>query len=261
MNMQTSFDIAAAAAALGTTACRYDIDAVAECDSSNSRLLERAAAGAPSGTVLVAERQTAGRGRRGRSWISAPADSLTFSLLWRFPHQSDAPAALSLAVGLALVRGLEALGARGIGLKWPNDLLIGDSKLAGILVELQAGELRSAVIGIGLNLRRPNGLSEDVAAAGLDQALAALPTREVVLAALLAALAQTLDAYGSSGFASLRNEWQARHAWQGLPVRVSGGEAAEGLCLGVGDDGALNLDTPQGLRRILAGDVSLRAVP
>ncbi|QDX82967.1 biotin--[acetyl-CoA-carboxylase] ligase [Denitratisoma sp. DHT3] len=259
--MDSTFDIAATAAALGTAACRLDIDAVAECDSTNTRLLERAQAGAPSGTVLVADKQTAGRGRRGRQWVSAPGDSLTFSLLWRFPPASPAPAALSLAVGLALARGLEALDVREVGLKWPNDLLLRGRKLAGVLVELQAGEVRSAVIGIGLNLRLPADLPPEVAAAALGQALPLgpqAPSRETVLAALLAALVTTLDEYADGGFAALREAWLARHAWQGLPVRISGGEVAEGRCLGVDEDGALLLASATGPRRILAGDVSLR---
>lgn len=258
MEAKTTFDIAAVAAALGIAACRFDIDAVAECDSSNTRLLARAQAGAPSGTVLVADRQTAGRGRRGRQWVSAPGDSLTFSLLWRFPPDSPAPAALSLAVGLALARGLEALGTREVGLKWPNDLLFRERKLAGILVELQPGELRTAVIGIGLNLRLPADLPTEVEAAALEQALPACPGREGVLAALLQALQQTLDAYGEVGFPPLLEEWQQRHAWQGMKVRVTGGEEAAGLCLGVDADGALLLETATGPRRIVAGDVSLR---
>lgn len=247
-------------AALGSAARRFDIDLLIECDSSNTRLLERAEAGAPSGSVIVCERQTAGRGRRGRTWFSAPGDSLAFSLLWRFPERSQAPAALSLAVGLALARGLEHLGARGIQLKWPNDLQHAGRKLGGVLVELLPGDLRSAVIGVGLNLRLPASLPAEVAAiaTGLDRALEA-PRRETVLAALLAELASTLDRYAAGGFAVLRAEWLARHAHQNLPVRISGDGGEEtGTCVGVDEDGALLLSSATGLRRIISGEVSLR---
>ncbi|HEY3431729.1 MAG TPA: biotin--[acetyl-CoA-carboxylase] ligase [Rhodocyclaceae bacterium] len=247
--------------ALGVAACRFDVDALAECDSTNTQLLRRAEAGAPSGTVLVADRQTAGRGRRGRTWFAAPGDSLTFSLLWRFALESPAPGGLSLAVGLALARGLESLGVSGITLKWPNDLLLNGRKLGGVLVELQPGQLRSAVIGIGLNLHLPDDLPEDVRslAAALDQS-GMVMTRETVLAALLASLQRTLDEYAITGFAALREDWLLRHAHQGQPVRISGGTELEGLCAGVDAEGALLLQTDQGLRTVVSGDVSLRAL-
>jgi BirA family biotin operon repressor/biotin-[acetyl-CoA-carboxylase] ligase len=211
--------------------------------------------------VLLADCQTAGRGRRGRSWYSTPQDSLTFSLLWRFPAQSSAPAALSLAVGVALARGLENLGAAGVRLKWPNDVLHNERKLAGVLVELLPGEIRSAVIGIGLNLRLPPGLPDELArtALGLDKLIPPTP-REVVLAALLGALAATLDTYASGGFRALRAQWLSRHAYQDRMVRVaSDNDAEHGLCLGVDDEGALLLSTPSGARRIIGGEVSLRS--
>ncbi|MCK9284860.1 MAG: biotin--[acetyl-CoA-carboxylase] ligase [Rhodocyclaceae bacterium] len=254
-------DTVAVVAALGVAACRFDIDVVAECDSTNSRLLARAASGAASGTVLAADAQTAGRGRLGRQWASAPGDSLTFSLLWRFPPGSGAPAALSLAVGLALALGLEQLGAAGVALKWPNDLLYRERKLAGVLIELQPGDIRSAVIGIGINLRRPCSLPPGVEAAALNEALAAV-SREAVLGALLQNLCTTLDRYSNGGFAALRAEWQARHAWAGRPVRISGGGSdSSGRCLGVDDDGALLLATESGMQRVVSGDVSLRLAP
>ncbi|MEK7738086.1 MAG: biotin--[acetyl-CoA-carboxylase] ligase, partial [Pseudomonadota bacterium] len=110
------------------------MDILAECDSTNSRLLSLAETGAAAGSVLATERQTGGRGRRGRSWLSASGDSLTFSLLWRFqPNRSLS--GLSLAVGVAVARALEALGVRGITLKWPNDVLLNGRKLAGVLIE------------------------------------------------------------------------------------------------------------------------------
>lgn len=249
--------------ALGPMAGRFDVDAVDSCDSTNARLLERAAAGAPSGSVLVADRQSAGRGRRGRPWVSSPEDSLTFSLLWRWSADPARLAGLSLAVGLALARALESLGARGLGLKWPNDLLFrgaaGDAKLAGILVELAADRRgMQVVIGIGLNLRAPQ-VSEQIVA-GLADCCPALPERHQLLAALLAELALTLELFAREGFLPLRSDWQVRHLWQDQAVCLleAGQLLAQGLCRGVDAEGALLLETAAGQQRFLAGDLSLR---
>lgn len=257
---RSSFDIAACAQALGALAVRFDIDALATCDSTNTRLMARAEAGAPSGSVVVTDIQTTGRGRRGRTWISAPGDSLAFSLLWRFPAGSSAPEGLSLAVGLALHQALAGLGLGQAGLKWPNDLLLGERKLAGVLVELQPGDIRSAVIGIGINLRQPANLPADLVDQTADLAAAGFAVRrEILLAAVLTALSRILDRYGAGGFAPLRAAWQDAHLWQGRAVRVSGdGSERIGRCLGVDSAGALQLDTADGPVSILAGDVSLR---
>jgi BirA family biotin operon repressor/biotin-[acetyl-CoA-carboxylase] ligase len=254
-------------ARLGALAGRFDVTALDECDSTNSELLRRADCGAPDGTVIVADRQTAGRGRRGRQWLSAPADGLTFSCLWRFGGPATQLAGLSLAVGVALARGLENLGAGGIRLKWPNDVLFerdGDfAKLAGILIELTSDRRGTqAIIGIGLNLLPPTAELPQPAA-GLKQALVHLPDRHVVLANALVALAEVLDSFAVDGFGRLKMEWQRRHAWQGMPVQILGGDAEPlvGVCLGADDDGALLLETAAGVQRILSGDVSLRPVP
>jgi BirA family biotin operon repressor/biotin-[acetyl-CoA-carboxylase] ligase len=168
-------------------------------------------------------------------------------------------------VGVAVARALEGLGASGIRLKWPNDVLLVDAdgaaaKLAGVLVELASDRRGSqAVIGIGLNLGPPpEGLP--LPAAGLDSALPRLPDRHEVLAALLGELAGVLAAFAAEGFAGLKAEWLRRHAWQDQAVVIAGegGEAAAGICRGVDDDGALLLETAAGLERVYAGDVSLR---
>ncbi len=248
---------------LGALAGRFDVDALDECDSTSSELMRRADRGAPAGTVIVADRQSAGRGRRGRSWLSSPESSLTFSLLWRFPGNASGLSGLSLAVGLGLAKALETLGAGGIRLKWPNDVLLqsGDdfAKLAGILIEL-SGDRRGmqAIIGVGLNLAAPEAdLPQPVA--GLQQACAPAERHEV-LAVILASLARVLDTFGGEGFVGLKNEWQSYHAWQDQTVQILG-EGAEpllGCCLGVDDDGSLLLATERGIERIFSGDVSLR---
>lgn len=250
---------------LGLWAGRFDVDALAECDSTSSEVLRRAEAGAPAGLVVVADRQTAGRGRRGRVWHAEPEDALTFSLLWRIEGPPAGLAGLSLAVGLALVQALERLGFHALGLKWPNDVLGlcsgGWAKLAGVLVELSSGPRGTqVVIGIGINLRAPRA-TLDQAVAGLAD-LGPVPDRHAVLAALLASLGEVLAHFARQGFAPLRSAWEARHAWAGQKVRVSidAGRELTGNCVGVDLDGSLLLSCPEGLRRVVAGDVSLRAL-
>lgn len=253
--LREPLSVAAVAAALGGLAVRFDVDVLDDCDSTNSELMARAEAGAPSGTVIAARRQTAGRGRLGRSWIAEPDASLVFSLLWRFPPGTW-PAGLSLAVGVGLAEALEGLGVADIALKWPNDLLRDGRKCGGVLVELVPGDSRSAVIGVGLNLALPAGLPDDVAAAGLD--LEDSPAE--ILARLLAGLHGALTDFGSGGFAALRDRWLARCAHRDAAVRILSehAPALEGRCIGVDVDGALMVETGVCIQRILSGDVSLR---
>lgn len=245
---------------LGNLARRFDIDALATCASTNAELLARAEAGAASGTVLIAERQTAGRGRRGRTWFSSPGDSLTFSLFWRLAP-GTAPGGLSLAAGVAVARALATCGADRCVLKWPNDILLGGRKLGGILVELLPGAPHAAVIGIGINLKLPDGMPADVRAASAAFVDAApLPPVEELYAALLTQLAHVLDAFAAGGFAALRNDWMARHAHQDTPVRLDSDFAPPryGLCRGVDEDGALLIEHEGRVERVLSGEISLR---
>jgi BirA family biotin operon repressor/biotin-[acetyl-CoA-carboxylase] ligase len=245
--------VAAIAAALGPLSTRFDIDVVAECASTNSLLLARAD-GLPSGAVLVAERQTAGRGRMGRVWHAEPDTSLTFSLLHKLPH-GLAPSGLSLAVGVGIAEALRELGIAGVALKWPNDILRNGGKIGGILVELASSV---AVIGIGLNLWLPADLPDDVkrSAAALDVDIG----RNELLARLLASLHGVLERFGSGGFAALRERWLVLNAYAGAPVRVISefSVPVEGICMGVDVDGALLLETAVCVQRIISGDVSLR---
>lgn len=254
-------DIAAITHTLGSMhACRFDIDLLQECPSTNAELLSRAEAGAASGSVVVAETQTAGRGRQGRQWISAPDDSLTFSLLWRFAPGTS-PAGLSLAIGLAVAQALHKVGAGGtapIQLKWPNDLLKDGRKLGGILVELVPGAPHAAVIGIGLNLRLPAGMPAGLAAQ--SAALENTGDANALLAIILVELLAVLTAFATGGFAALRDGWRTRHAFEGKPICLLSDFAPprHGICRGVDMDGALLLEADGRIERILSGEVSLR---
>lgn len=242
---------------------RFAISLLDSCESTSTLLLERAQQGAASGSVVVCERQSAGRGRRGRVWLSAPGDSLTFSLLWRFPAGMPPPMGLSLAVGVATARALEEMGAAGVQLKWPNDVLADGAKVGGILVEtVSEGGCHVAVIGLGLNIHLPREIADavDIEAGALSSVMPYAPSRNLLLANLLKALAAMLDAFERSGFSVFAEAWQSRHAHAGQFVRIlaEGVEPIEGRCIGVDRDGALLLDTVSGLRRIVSGDVSLR---
>lgn len=245
---------------LETARGRFDVDSIEECDSTNTVLMRRGGEGAPSGSVLVADFQNAGRGRRGRSWMATPESGLMFSLLWRFNRALADLCGLSLTVGVAVAEALEGLGARGVGVKWPNDLLFQDAKLAGILVELTSDARGTlAIIGIGLNLKSPDG-DLPQPACGLDDLLHPVPDRHILLAKILDTLAPTLDRFDAEGFAPLQARWQQYHVWQGRRVDILGDCAGKisGTCLGADRDGALLLSTPEGIRRFLSGEISLR---
>jgi BirA family biotin operon repressor/biotin-[acetyl-CoA-carboxylase] ligase len=232
--------------------------------STNALLLERAAAGAASGTVIVAEWQSAGRGRRGCTWHAGIGGGLAFSMLWRFAHGASALSGLSLAVGVALARGLAALAGPRISLKWPNDIVAGGGKLGGILIELAGDVLGpgAAVIGVGINVRLSPGVRAgiDQPATDLESILARPVDRNTLLAGLLIELDRALSIFSAEGFEPFRAEWESRHAHQGQPVTVllPDGRSEQGRARGVAEDGSLLLETPAGMKRFHSGEVSLR---
>lgn len=255
-------DVSSVRAALDERAANVFTLALAdEIDSSNTQLTTRAAQGAPHGLVLAAERQTAGRGRLGRRWQMRLGAGLTFSLLWRFDRGLSGLAGLSLVVGIAIVRALREFGVP-VALKWPNDVLLGGRKLAGILIELSGDALGPAavVIGIGLNVEAPGEVDQPVA--NLADAGCKVG-RNALLAALLNQLAGVLAQFDRDGFAAFRDEWHQLAAFIGQPVRLSfsHGEPADGIAVGVDDSGALLVDGAAGRRVFHVGEVSLRAAP
>jgi BirA family biotin operon repressor/biotin-[acetyl-CoA-carboxylase] ligase len=236
-------------------------------DSTNSELLRRPP---PTGSaVLLAERQTAGRGRLGRTWTSPLGAQVCLSVRRGFEGGLGRLGGLSLVAGVAVAEALGTLGALGsgeIGLKWPNDLVAGDRKLAGLLVEgggEHAGPVH-AVVGLGLNVRLPAA-----AAAAIDQpwtdlahlaGAAALPSRTTIAAAVLAHLLPALDAFDREGLAPFLPRYAALDALSGRPVRVlSGNGEVEGEAAGLASDGGLRVATASGERIFHAGEVSVRA--
>ena len=256
-------DAAQIGKALGEACDGLQIDILEHAGSSNALLLQRATQGAPGGSVLAVEWQSAGRGRMGRSWHAGLGDALTFSVLWRFERGLSGLSGLSLAVGVALLRALRELGVPQARLKWPNDVMLEEGKLAGILIEAQGEMLGpcAVVIGIGLNLAPPP------AAARLDQPAAdllacgiTLSERSRVLGLVLKHLVMVLQQFAADGFAPFREEWEQAHLFRQRPVmlRMPDGSAVEGVALGVTDAGALRVETAGGLREFHSGEVSLR---
>jgi BirA family biotin operon repressor/biotin-[acetyl-CoA-carboxylase] ligase len=253
----------AVARALAGTCIRLQV--VDEIGSTSTRLLEMAAAGAPSGACLAAEWQSAGRGRRGRSWVSSVGGSLTFSLLWRFERGAGHLGGLSLAVGVAVARALSSCGVARVQVKWPNDLVVDFRKLAGILVET-SGEMQGpsvAVIGIGVNYRLAERVLDRIDQPVIDvvSSSAAPPLRSQLLARLLLELATLLEAFERGGFAPVRDAWRTLHAYQGRRVSViPGGEAPfEAEVTDVAADGALLVTTGDGrLIPLSSAEISLR---
>jgi BirA family biotin operon repressor/biotin-[acetyl-CoA-carboxylase] ligase len=251
---------------LGVAREHVSVEVLDHAGSSNAMLLERARQGEPSGSVLAVEWQSAGRGRLGRQWHSGLGDALTFSLLWRFDKGLAALSGLSLAVGVAMVRALRELGVGEVGLKWPNDVLLPEGKLAGILLEAQGDMLgpSAVVIGVGMNLSVPDVARQQIEQAVSDLASHGVPLQERnrVFAILLKHLVGVLQAFALHGFSDLRAEWESSHRLQqcAAAVLMPDGSRVEGIVLGVDDEGALRMRTQQGEQVFHAGEVSLRKV-
>jgi BirA family biotin operon repressor/biotin-[acetyl-CoA-carboxylase] ligase len=190
--------------------------------------------------------------------------SLTFSLLWRFQCGAAALSGLSLAVGVALIRALHGIGVTEAKLKWPNDVLVDQHKLAGILIELQ-GDMEgpsAAVIGIGLNLRLPQHVKRhiDQAATDLQSLMRIQPNPSELLGLLLRHLAEVLNEFENRGFEQLREEWTTHHAYHNRPVLMlmPDGREVQGQVMDVASDGVLLVETAAGIQRFTAGEISLR---
>lgn len=254
----------------------FTVEVLPEVDSSNSELMRRfrgspGLAPRPEPTLLVAEQQTAGRGRLGRNWQSVRGDSLTFSL--GLPLHPVDWSGLSLVVGISIAESLDAvaMGKTRIGLKWPNDLWLSDSrgerKLAGILVETASWEgLRYVVIGVGLNIRAielaPGSQATSGAATmppGCLQDIFPEVDAPVALMQILPPLVQAVQAFEQFGFAPFQSRFALRDVLSGRDVQLSDGKnTMQGTAHGVGEDGALLVHTPAGMKQITSSEVSVR---
>jgi BirA family biotin operon repressor/biotin-[acetyl-CoA-carboxylase] ligase len=228
----------------------HDLD---ETESTQVALAALAAAGAPEGTVVTARHQRAGRGRRGHSWWDEPGQSMLFSVLLRPPVPlGDAPQ-LSVVAGLAVAEGLDALGVSA-GIKWPNDVLIGGRKVAGVLAEAVggAGGLRHVLLGIGVNVDQlafPEPLADTATSLRLATGRACEP--RAVLRPVLDRLTARYEEWLATGLAGLLGAWRLRSVTLGAAVRTPG--AGDAVAVDVGVDGALVVRLADGtLARLLA---------
>jgi len=235
----------------------YELRRVARCASTNSVLLGERSLARP--VLLLADRQTAGRGRRGRRWHSAPGDGLTFSLAVALRRPLRELAALPLVAGVAVARALHSLGVSRAALKWPNDVVVDGAKLGGVLVETKSlGGAIKAVIGVGVNLRGAAALRTRLRrqVAALEQFIT-VPDAERVARAIGDALMESLAAFEAKGLGALRAEWDRldSHAGQKVRVRLADGRVLTGIASGLEADGALRLATRGGMRAIHSGRV------
>jgi len=235
-----------------------------EVDSTNSEAVRLASEGAGEGLVVIAKRQTGGRGRLGRSWHSLADDGLAMSILLRPDLPPEQISRLTLVAGVACHRALSNFSP-GIRLKWPNDLLYNGGKLAGILTEMRAepGHVQAVIIGIGINVRAPaDGWPADITQPATDLSSAAgkpVSRLEVAIRTLESLEAAYVD-FLENGFAVVREQWWQAHAASDKQVRVrDGNQYITGIAESLDIDGALLLRTGNGVKRIIAGDLELMA--
>jgi len=232
-------------------------------DSTNRYLMELAKYGAQSGHVCLAEIQTAGRGRRGRTWISPFGGNVYLSQLWRFQAGPASLGGLSLATAVAVARALQKIGVQGFALKWPNDILAGGKKLAGILLEIsgEAAGPANVVCGIGINV-----LLNDEPAKAIDQPWTDLrhvsrtvPSRNHLVGVLLSELIDMYIEFETNGLTPFLPEWQQWDAYYDKPIQLSMQEnSIQGIARGVDAQGALKLEVGGKIRTFYSGEISLR---
>ncbi|MGI8847737.1 MAG: biotin--[acetyl-CoA-carboxylase] ligase [Candidatus Dormibacteria bacterium] len=214
-----------------------------------------ARAGAGEGFCCIAGEQGAGRGRQGRNWVAPPGSALLCSLLLR--RRPEAAGGVPIAAGIAVADAVAAVSGVDSGLKWPNDVLVNGSKLAGILVEVESQAADAIVVGIGVNLT-VDVFPPGVIGVSLHQLVATPPAADDVLAAVLPALRRRLDELTGGGVAALRSAWRERAIGIGGPVRANiGGAIVTGAAIDIDDDGALLVATSDGLTRLIAGEVHI----
>ena len=257
-------DGAAVTRYLGAAAHVFDVRVEDSVDSTNSALMATALSGAPDGSVLCVEHQYAGKGRRGRQWHATLGGSLTFSVLWRFDRGLQSMAGLSLVAGLAVARAINRHSSHPAQLKWPNDVLAGHRKLAGVLVEVQ-GDMHGAafaVVGIGLNVHLNEAQRDSIDQAVVDLAeMGVTIGRNQLLADCLQELHAALVVFREHGFSALRADWMALDAYGGKEVSLllPNTQAVHGVAAGVDDTGAILLrDQNDTLTAYSGGEISLR---
>ena len=237
-------------------------------DSTNSFLLRQPPPAPGAASVALADDQTAGRGRHDRHWISRRGASLCLSVAYTFQQRPDTLLGLTQAMGVAVSRALKAQGLEGLELKWPNDLVINDSKLGGLLAEtmLKGDRSVTVVAGVGINMKLPQELLEASVSAWAHRAIdlasvmRAPPSRDALAARTTSELLRVFAAFGSGQQLSLLREWREQDWLLGKDIVVDGHpESLSGQAAGVADDGALLVETRDGVRRVIAGSVRVES--
>lgn len=255
---------------IDTRAKLDNLDVLLTIDSTNRYLGDLAGPEPGRAHVCVAEVQTAGRGRRGRSWLAPFASGICFSLAWQFTEVPPTFSALSLAVGVAAVRALERFEARDVGLKWPNDLSWQGRKLGGILIEMrgESGGPAQVIIGIGINMRMPANVRIELAerqaalVADVHEMLRErCPTRNALIGALIEELMLMLESFARHGFERFAEQWRTLDVLHQASVKImNGNQTIFGIACGVDRDGALLVDVDGELKRFVSGEVSVRGI-
>lgn len=235
-----------------------------EIESTNSYLLDQAAPPPGRFRVALAKHQTAGRGRMGRQWRSPGSSGLCLSMSFTFAQRPPLLPCITLAIGVGVVRALEKLGVSGIGLKWPNDLVIRDGKLGGILTEVRptSGDDFTIVTGVGMNY----DLGGNSAAAGivsrlghvsdLASGMSEMPSRSAVSTALIEGLFNTLAEFEADGFGNFAEAWEKYDWLRGQKITVDqASSVVSGMCQGIRSDGALILQSDSGRQFVTSGSV------
>lgn len=230
-------------------------------DSTNAEALRSIERGVTAPFVIVAERQTAGRGRRGRKWVSPFAENIYYSLVLRMDGGMRQLEGLSLVVGLAVLSALRGLGISNAGLKWPNDVLVANKKIAGILLELvgDPADVCHVVLGIGINVNMKLAKEVDQAWTSLALESGAAINRNVLVSALNESLLKYLELHEAMGFSAIQAEWEQNHLWQGREVSlIAGVHQVDGTVIGIDQQGALRMSVDGEEKVFSGGELSLR---
>ncbi|ANC01437.1 MULTISPECIES: bifunctional biotin--[acetyl-CoA-carboxylase] ligase/biotin operon repressor BirA [Pseudomonas] len=230
-------------------------------DSTNAEALRLIGKGQAAPFLVLAERQSAGRGRRGRHWVSPFAENLYYSLVLRVEGGMRQLEGLSLVVGLAVMRTLHTFGVKGAGLKWPNDVLVANKKIVGILLELvgDPADVCHVVLGVGINVNMQSNDQVDQQWTSMRRETGDLIDRNRLVAQLNQQLQHELSRHRRYGFAAFQEEWEQAHLWQGRKVSlIAGNQTVDGIVLGVDGQGGLRMDVEGVEKSFSGGELGLR---
>ena len=242
-----------------------NLEVVDETESTTGHLISGLSQKSISGSLCVAESQSGGRGRRGRSWHSSPYRNVIMSMAWQFETGPAGVSGLSIAAGVAVARALEKFGVSNVRLKWPNDVLVSNRKLAGLLVDLRGESAgpTTVVLGLGLNVHINERTAEDIDQPWVDlrQLLGHKPDRNELVAILICELTRLFKDFAEQGLAPFIEDWHRHHAFADQPVRLIGAnDEIRGIVCGLDATGALMLRTDSGeVISAHSGELSLRA--